>query len=100
MRRFDEEKLVLATHNKGKVREIGASLSRRLFPGVSALISGSYVETDLESVTSTDTHYQANAQLGYSLSRKLDATAGARYQNRDTGSTAGGYDELGVFVTA
>ena len=64
----------------------------------SALISGSYVETDLASVTSTDTHYQANAQLGYSLSRKLDATAGARYQNRDTGSTAGGYDELGVFA--
>lgn len=86
------------TANDRKIREIGASLSRRLLPGVSALIGGSYVETDLESVTSTDTHYQANAQLGYSLSRKLNATAGARYQNRDTGSTSGGYDELGVFA--
>jgi len=81
-----------------KVHEIGANFSRRLSPTVSATITGLYTETDIQNVAYTDKHYQTDAQFGYSLSRKLSASAGARYQKRDTGDPISEYDELSVFA--
>jgi len=81
MRRFDGDKLVIATHNKGKLREIGALLAPFGVTVVSA------AELGLEEPEETEETFAGNARIK------------AHYAAKETGLPALS-DDSGIIVDA
>jgi hypothetical protein len=82
-----------------KVQEYGARLAYSLTSRLTTSVTGRFVGTEEEDLNRTDRYYQADGQLGYDLSRKLNARAGVRFQNRsNTDPLVAEYDEYSIFA--
>jgi len=86
------------TPNDRKVQEYGTSFGYNLSPRMTATVGGRYIETKEENLMITEKYSQADGQLGYALSRKLNAHAGVRFQTKNSTLPQNEFDEFSVFA--
>lgn len=84
--------------NDREVLEFGADLGYRVNAYLSTGVYGSYVKVKETDISRTDKRYLLGGRVSYNFSRKLAATAGIRYLNRDSTDAGFNYNEFSALI--